>query len=72
MANVRVAGPRIEVAEAKALVEAGEAVVVDAVAAHIWPSMSRSIPDAIRIAPEAIPRRYTELPRDKAIIVYCT
>ncbi len=72
MAKVRVAGPRIEVAEAKALVEADEAVVVDAVAAHIWPSTSRTIPDAIRIAPEAIPRRHTELPRDKTIIVYCT
>jgi len=72
MTNVRVAGPRIEVAEAKALVEAAEAVVVDAVAAHIWPSMTRSIAGAIRIAPEAIPRRYTDLPRDNTIIVYCT
>jgi rhodanese-related sulfurtransferase len=72
MAKVRVVGPRIDVAEARALVEAGEAVVVDAVASHIWPSMTRSIPGSIRIPPEAIPRRYAELPRNKAIIVYCT
>jgi rhodanese-related sulfurtransferase len=60
------------VAEAKALVEAGEAVVVDAVAAHIWPNMTRSIAGALRIPPEAIPRRHGELPRDKTIFVYCT
>jgi rhodanese-related sulfurtransferase len=72
MTKVRVAGPRIDVAEAKALVETGEAVVVDAVASHVWPSMTRSIPGAIRIPPEAIPRRHAELPRDKTIIVYCT
>ena len=72
MAKVRAAGPRIEVAEAKALVDVGEAVVVDAVASHIWPSMSRSIAGAIRMAPESIPRRFAELPRDKTIIVYCT
>jgi rhodanese-related sulfurtransferase len=72
MASVRVVGPRIEADQAKALVDAGEAVVVDAVASHVWPAMTRSIAGAIRIPPEDIPRRYAELPRDKAIIVYCT
>jgi rhodanese-related sulfurtransferase len=72
MTGMRVAGPRIEAEQAKALVDAGEAVVVDAVASHVWPAMTRSVADAIRIPPEDIPRRYTELPRDKTIIVYCT
>jgi rhodanese-related sulfurtransferase len=72
MAQVRVAGPRIDVHDAKALVDAGDAVVLDAVASHVWPAMSRSIAGALRIPPEAIPRRYSELPRDKTIIVYCT
>jgi rhodanese-related sulfurtransferase len=72
MSNVRVAGPRIAAEEAKRLVDAGEAVVVDAVASHVWPAMTRSIAGAIRIPPEDIPRRYSELPRDKTIIVYCT
>lgn len=72
MTSVRVAGPRIRAEQAKALVDADEAVVVDAVASHVWPAMTRSIAGALRIPPEDIPRRYTELPRDKTIIVYCT
>lgn len=72
MATVRVAGPRIEAEQAKALVDAGEAVVVDAVASRVWPAMTRSIAGALRIPPEEIPRRFSELPQDKTIIVYCT
>lgn len=68
----RVVGPRIEAAEAKALVDAGEAVILDVVASHVWPSMSRSIEGAIRIAPEEIEQRFAELPRDKAVVAYCT
>ena len=72
MAKVRVVGPRIDVAEAKALVDASEAVILDVVASHVWPSMSRSIQGAIRIPPGEIEERYIELPRDKTIITYCT
>ena len=72
MGRARVAGPRIEVAEAKALVDAGEALILDVVASHVWPSMSRIIPGSIRIPPEEVEKRYTELPGDKAIIPYCT
>ena len=59
-------------AEAKALVDAGEALILDVVASHVWPSMSRIIPGSIRIPPEEVEKRYTELPPDKAIIPYCT
>ncbi len=72
MSTVRVVGPRIDVTQAKALLDAGEAVVVDSVASHIWPSMSRIIQGAIRIPPEEIKNREGELPRDKTVIVYCT
>jgi len=72
MAQVRVAGPRIDVDDAKALVDTGEAVVLDAVASHVWPAMTRSLAGVLRIPPEDIPRRYSELPRDKTIIVYRT
>jgi rhodanese-related sulfurtransferase len=72
MAKVRVAGPRIEAAEAKTLVDRGEAVIVDAVASNVWPSMSRTIQGSIRIPPEEIAERYHELPRDQIIILYCT
>ena len=72
MGRARVVGPRIEVAEAKALVEAGEALILDVVASHVWPSMTRIIPGSIRIPPEEVEKRYTELPRDKTIVAYCT
>lgn len=72
MSTFRVKGPRIDVAEAKAMVDAGEAVIIDVVASHVWPSMSRSIQGSMRIAPEEIRERFVELPREKAIIAYCT
>ena len=72
MGNVRVVGPRIEAAEAKALVDAGQAIILDMVASHVWPAMARTIEDSIRIPPEEIQTRFHELPRDKAIIAYCT
>lgn len=62
----------MEVAEAKAIVDAGEAVILDVVASHIWPSMTRTVEGSIRIPPEEIPKRLDELPRDKPIITYCT
>jgi rhodanese-related sulfurtransferase len=72
MSTGRVVGPRIDVAQAKAWLDAGEAVVLDSVASHIWPSMSRAIQGAIRVPPEEIQDRFSELPRDKTVIVYCT
>jgi rhodanese-related sulfurtransferase len=67
MANVRV-----EVADAKAMVDADEAIVLDVVADHVWPAMTRIIQGSIRIPPEEIQVRFGELPRDKTIIAYCT
>ena len=72
MGKVRVVGPRIDAAVAKAMTDADEAVILDVVASHVWPSMTRTIPGSIRIPPEDIERRFHELPRDKAIIAYCT
>lgn len=72
MGNVRVVGPRIEASEAKAIVDADEAIILDIVASHVWPAMTRTIQDSIRIPPEEIPARFGELPRDKTIIAYCT
>ncbi len=72
MGKVRVVGPRIDAAEAKAMADADEAVILDVVASHVWPSMTRTIPGSIRIPPEEIGKRYPELPRDKTIIAYCT
>ena len=72
MGNVRVVGPRIEAVEAKFMVDTGEALILDVVASHVWPSMSRTIQGSIRIPPEEIEQRFSELPRDKTIIAYCT
>ena len=72
MGNVRVIGPRIEASDAKAMVDAGEAIVLDVVASHVWPAMARTLPGSIRIPPEEIGKRFGELPRDKTIIAYCT
>ena len=72
MAKVRVVGPRIGVEKAKAMVDSGEALIVDVVAAHVWPSMSRTIQGSIRIPPQEIEARFGELPRDKTLITYCT
>jgi len=54
------------------MVNAGEAVIIDVVASHVWPSMTRTIPGSIRIPPEEVSKRYPELPRDKMIVAYCT
>jgi rhodanese-related sulfurtransferase len=72
MGNARVVGPRIDAAEAKALVDSGKAVILDIVASHVWAAMARMIPNAIRIPPEEMKDRFGELPRDKIIIAYCT
>lgn len=72
MGKARVVGPRIDAAAAKAMADADEAVILDVVASHIWPSMTRTISGSIRIPPEDIETRFRELPHDKAIIVYCT
>ena len=72
MGRVRVVGPRIEVGEVKALADAGEAVILDVVASHVWPSMTRTISGSIRMPPEEVEKRIDELPRDKTIVAYCT
>ena len=72
MAKARVAAPRISPADAKAMVDSGEAMILDVVASHVYPSMTRSIAGAVRIAPEEVEARMDELPRDRAIIAYCT
>ena len=53
---------RVDPAETKARVEAGEAIIVDVVAPHVWPQMHRAIAGAIRIDPSEIEQRYHALP----------
>jgi rhodanese-related sulfurtransferase len=65
-------GLRIDPADAKARVEASEAIILDVVAPHVWPKMHRAIAGAIRIDPREIGERYRELPTERQIIAYCT
>jgi rhodanese-related sulfurtransferase len=63
---------RIEPAAAAALVDAGQAIVVDVVGANAWGRLDRAIHGAIRIPPDEFDRRWRELPRERTIIAYCT
>ena len=63
---------RVEPAETKARVEAGEAIILDVVAPHVWPQMHGAIAGAIRIDPSEIEQLYHELPVGRQIIAYCT
>jgi rhodanese-related sulfurtransferase len=63
---------RIDPADAKARVDAGEAIILDMVSPMAWQQLDRAIPEAIRIAPDELGARWGELPRDRDIIAYCT
>ena len=63
---------RIGARDAKRLVDAGEAIVIDVVASGVWEALEEAVPGAVRIPPEEIGARFGELPREKAIVAYCT
>jgi rhodanese-related sulfurtransferase len=63
---------RIGPAEAKKMVDAGEAIVLDVVESNTWRQMDVAIKDALRIDPEEVDDRLQELPTDRGIIAYCT
>lgn len=61
--------PRIGVAEAKAKVEAGEAILVDVRGTTTYEA--QHIAGAISMPASQVSSRYIELPTDKLIIFYC-
>jgi rhodanese-related sulfurtransferase len=63
---------RVTPEKAKAMVERGEALVLDVVASSVYPLMHMAIAGAIRIPPEELADRVDELPRSTTIITYCT
>jgi rhodanese-related sulfurtransferase len=63
---------RIDAREAKRLVDAGEALVLDVVAPGVWEELDVAVPGALRIAPPEIEGRFAELPRERAVVAYCT
>jgi rhodanese-related sulfurtransferase len=63
---------RIQPGDAKALVDAGEAIVLDVVSPHDRAQIDQVVQGSIRIPPNEIARRWRELPSERAIIAYCT
>lgn len=72
---------RIEPAKARQTIEAGQAIVLDLTSPFITRAVRGRIPGALPVSPREILRanrasdvvqRLPELPRDKAIIAYCT
>ncbi len=70
--NAEDPGLRIEVAQAKAKLEAGEAVAVDVVQPGTWDQLDGAVRGAVRIPPKDIEQRFAEIPLDRHIITYCT
>jgi len=59
---------RIDPTDAKRRVDAGEAIILDVVSPMAWEQLDR----AVRISPDELGERWQELPRERAIIAYCT
>jgi 3-mercaptopyruvate sulfurtransferase SseA len=62
--------PRINLADAKKDFDAGKAVFVDTRAAASY--KTEHIKGAINIPADSIQTRYTEVPKDKKVIAYCS
>ena len=63
---------RIGSTDAKVRVDAGEAIILDVVSPMAWEQLDRAIQGAVRIAPDELGERWGELPRQRAIVAYCT
>ncbi len=65
-------GIRIDPVEAKAKIEAGDAVALDVVQQGAWNQLDGAVEGAVRIRPQEIEDRFAELPLDLDVITYCT
>ncbi len=70
--SVQDADIRIDPADAKARIEAGEAVALDVVQPRAWDEIDGAVEGAVRIPPRDIEERFAELPLDLDIVTYCT
>ena len=61
---------RIDAADARKLVEKGEAVVVDVRSRAAWDQ--GHVPGALHIPVDEVTAHLAQLPKDKLIITYCT
>ena len=63
---------RISPTDAKARVDAGQAIVLDMVSPLAWDQIDVAIAGALRIPPDELGSHLNELPRDRDLIAYCT
>ena len=63
---------RINPAEAKARIDADQAMVLDVVSRLAWDQIDVAIAGVVRIPPEEIGSHLAELPKDRDLIAYCT
>ncbi len=63
---------RIDIAQARAKLESGEAVALDVVQPGAWEQIDGAVKGAVRIPPAELEQRFAELPLDLDIITYCT
>ena len=63
---------RIDIAQARAKLESGEAVALDVVQPGAWDQIDGAVKGAVRIPPAELEQRFAELPLDLDIITYCT
>jgi rhodanese-related sulfurtransferase len=64
---------RITADEAKERVDRGEPLVfIDTRNPEAWGASSAKLPGALRITAEDLGGRINEIPRDRAIVTYCT
>ena len=63
---------RIDPTDAEGRVDAGDAIILDVVSPMAWEQLDRSVQGALRISPDELGERWQELPRERAIVAYCT
>jgi rhodanese-related sulfurtransferase len=64
---------RVTVDEVRARLDRGEPLaIVDARSAEAWSKATSWIPGAIRVPPDDVAAHLEEIPRDRAVITYCT
>ena len=63
---------RLSVDEAKRLQDEGRALILDVVSSDAWDDLDVAIPGAVRLPPDEFAARAGELPRERAIVAYCT
>jgi adenylyltransferase/sulfurtransferase len=73
MEQTSTAVSRVTTEEVKTRLDRGEPLVfLDVRNPKAWAEVDRKLPGAIRIPLDELPARISEIPKDRAIITYCT